>query len=850
MLINNGGIDKSESSTSLRKKNPLITKNILEFQKELLESLQKKNNEDDNEKKKDSDSSSLDVEDIYNNMDKNYYSMKEDINQTGTSGDTKDIFTQRTIKRGKGSLRKKNSKLNEVIVQLSKSLTDKKIDSFSVRNSVVKRSSVFPIFKRKKRKFLSCVIAIQWTQRLRIRIIKYGSTERNPKLIMKNEDNILTTRTNKSIGIATTKRRKRNSCRISAESKWIKFWNLFIFILLIYYSIWYLYRLCFNDPNSFKLNAIDYVIESFFLIDIIMKFFKEIIDEDGVSISELSVITVYRLKTFSFYLDIVSIFPFYLMIQSHYVKFIGFLKILRFFRPRKLPSFLSIINTSKYSSIIKIFVFIFKTFIICHFFACFWYLLANINNFDPDTWVSRFGFLDLKKGNIYIKSLYFSFTVFITVGYGDITPYSHSEVVIMCIWLLFCGLYYSFNLSMLGGVFEKENMKSIQLNNLMRTIKALSQKNHLSSTIEDKIKENVTKNFENQAEINNLSSSLNIQSIWNDLNSDLKYKIVLDIYQGNIINIKLLGECTKDFLANIIPLLEPRIYTKNTIIYKLQSSSNNIYFILDGEISHLTEDEIVIATISNGNYFGEIEIIKKTYRETKTITKKNSHLLLMNKKALYLDLIINDSIFLFKLIGQMMKRYFRYIKYGKLISNLIVIGKHCALKSQRQKRLLKENKNLNELFYNCGLTEILDGKISNDELLEKNININSIKDFLNSTKNDDKNDFEVSFSEEEKEIINLNVKRMKDNLTSGNSKHINLIWFESKEHHNNSQYTNTQLKKRTKFFSLLSKENQEERQKVKENINNLKNENQKLKKDINQLENNLVSESNISSNDI
>ena len=91
---------------------------------------------------------------------------------------------------------------------------------------------------------------------------------------------------------------------------------------------------------------------------------------------------------------------------------------------------------------------------------------------------------------------------------------------------------------------------------------------------------------------------------------------------------------------------------------------------------------------------------------------------------------------------------------------------------------------------------------------------------------------------------------MKDNLTSGNSKHINLIWFESKEHHNNSQHTHTQLKKRTKFFSLLSKENQEERQKVKENINKLKNENQKIKKDINQLENNLVSESNISSNDI
>lgn len=838
MLINNARIDKSENSTSLRKKNPLITKNILEFQKELLESLQKKNNEDDMEKKKDSNSSSLDVEDIYNNMDKNYYSMKEDINQAEGSGDIKDYFAQRTIKREKDSLRKKNSKLNEVIVQLSGSLNNKKNDNFSVKNRVIKRPLDFPKPKCKKTKFLSCIIAIKWTQRLRIRIIKYGSTERNPKLIMKNEDNILTTQTNKSFDISTTKKRKRKFCPISAESKWLKFWNLFVYVLLICYSIWYLYRLCFNDLDTFKLNVIDYFIESFFLIDIIMIFFKEIIDENGESISELSLIMVYRLKTFSFYTDILSIFPFYLMIKSHYIKFIGFFKVLRFFRPRKLPSFLSIINTSKYSAIIKIFVFIFKTFIICHFFACFWYLFAKINNFDPDTWVTRFGFLDLKKWNIYIKSLYFSFTAFITVGYGDITPYSHSEVVIMCIWLLFCGLYYSFNLSMLGGVFEKENMKSIQLNNLMRTIKALSQKNHLSSTIEYKIKENVTKNFENQAEISDFSSSLNVESIWNDLNSDLKYKIVLDIYKGNIMNIKLLGECQKDFLANIIPLLEPRIYVKNAVIYKLQSSSNNFFFILDGEISHLTEKEIVIATISNGNYFGEIEIIKKTYRETKTIAKRKSELLLMNKKALYMDLILNDSIFLFKLIGQMMKRYFRYIKYGKLISNLITIGKHCVLNSQGQKRLFKENKNISEFFYNCGLTEILEGKISKNELLEKNITISNIKDLLNSTKNDDKNDFEISFTEEEKEIINLNVKRMKDNLTRGNSKHIDLIWFESKEHHN-SQYTCEELKKRTKFFSFLSEENQEERKKVKEDIHKLKNESQNLKNQLSQLENNL-----------
>ena len=74
-----------------------------------------------------------------------------------------------------------------------------------------------------------------------------------------------------------------------------------------------------------------------------------------------------------------------------------------------------------------------------------------------------------------------------TVGYGDITAYSTAEIIIICFWLLFCGIYFSFNLSILGSVFEGSNQMSILINNLKRTLKTISKQNRFPKGLEEKI---------------------------------------------------------------------------------------------------------------------------------------------------------------------------------------------------------------------------------------------------------------------------------------------------------------------------------------------------------------------------
>lgn len=59
--------------------------------------------------------------------------------------------------------------------------------------------------------------------------------------------------------------------------------------------------------------------------------------------------------------------------------------------------------------------------ILCvHLSGCLWIIVAQLNDYDPDTWVTRVGMVDSANLDIYIAAIYWSIQTLLTVGYGDI----------------------------------------------------------------------------------------------------------------------------------------------------------------------------------------------------------------------------------------------------------------------------------------------------------------------------------------------------------------------------------------------------------------------------------------------
>ena len=98
----------------------------------------------------------------------------------------------------------------------------------------------------------------------------------------------------------------------------------------------------------------------------------------------------------------------------------------------------------------RLILFVMFVMLFTHIMACLWYYLAKLDNLAPDTWVVRYGLIDVSKSEIYLTSVYYIMTTITTVGYGDISGETINERI-MCLFLFFFGVFtFSFSIGSLS----------------------------------------------------------------------------------------------------------------------------------------------------------------------------------------------------------------------------------------------------------------------------------------------------------------------------------------------------------------------------------------------------------------
>jgi hypothetical protein len=119
---------------------------------------------------------------------------------------------------------------------------------------------------------------------------------------------------------------------------------------------------------------------------------------------------------------------------------------------------------------IRLLAFFLGVIVSAHIAACIWILIAEVQDFSPDTWVSRAGLQDEDNFTIYLASLYWTFYSLLTIGYGNIVAVSIAEMLFATFWMILGGFFFSFTISNLASILSNMDTRESQINDKINVI--------------------------------------------------------------------------------------------------------------------------------------------------------------------------------------------------------------------------------------------------------------------------------------------------------------------------------------------------------------------------------------------
>lgn len=167
-------------------------------------------------------------------------------------------------------------------------------------------------------------------------------------------------------------------------------------------------------PEAFQstgFDVINYIIDLFFFIDIIVSFRTTYINErTGAEVKDVKMISQYYLRG-QFTIDILATLPFdtiaSALFQSDEVffKFFGALKLVRVMRLSKIITYLK--STEEFKAFLKLNKLIFFLIIYLHTFACMWWWMVS----SQEEWIPPMNYRDGEWYYVYSQSIFYRYFV-------------------------------------------------------------------------------------------------------------------------------------------------------------------------------------------------------------------------------------------------------------------------------------------------------------------------------------------------------------------------------------------------------------------------------------------------------
>ena len=392
-----------------------------------------------------------------------------------------------------------------------------------------------------------------------------------------------------------------------------------------YYPLYIAQSECFCSYIPNLINCILFFTDFINIIDIILSFFRAYYNYEFALIKKNEKIVRHYLKIY-FILDLIAAIPFFSYIyllcgmhrQSEYYCFTNGLdikhnllkmclglKIIKIFKVvnkktnRGINYYYEVISESytmeKTMTMILFFIMCLLAF---NLFICYH---IYIGKQSYPNWILKTNNQDTSFLKLYMISCYFLITTITSVGYGDITCASFTEIIYQIIILTIGVIAYSWIVSTIGNYVKNETKAAIKYNN---NISILEEIRVAYPKMPFKLYNKIQKHLES---VSHQEEKFDTNLLVNNLPYTLKNQLMFIIYENIIKKFIFFKECqNSDFIIRILTSLIPNSAKKGAFIIHEGELIDNIIFVKQGRLSLVASIDLEDPLMSIDNYLGKI----------------------------------------------------------------------------------------------------------------------------------------------------------------------------------------------------------------------------------------------------
>ncbi len=278
------------------------------------------------------------------------------------------------------------------------------------------------------------------------------------------------------------------------------------------------------------------------------------------------------------------------------------------------------VRTSFNPALLRLAFFFFWIIMIAHWIACGWIALDGPLVAHPEL-------------GPYQQALYWSITTLTTVGYGDITPVGGGQVAYAMVVMGLGVAMYGYIIGNVASLLANVDVLRAQHLGRIETINHFLRDRHVPRDLQARVRDYYNYLWESRTE--------HQTGLLEDLPDSLRIEIALHLHQNVLRKVPLFERADDTFLRELVLHLEPQVSVPGEIILRRGLIGDQIYFINKGIVDvFASDDETVIATLRDGDFFGEMALLASRPRANTVVAVDYCNLYTLEREKF--DQVLDD----------------------------------------------------------------------------------------------------------------------------------------------------------------------------------------------------------------